>query len=164
MIRLLDFPRVQQTNSYGCSVFCIMSVLEYYGADESYEKISTDIGLDERTGAAPDKVVNFFKSRKFKIRHGKLTEEMLIDSIESEVPVIIPMQAYSDEENPDWSNIWDKGHYMVLIGYSDSYYIFADPLNLYRDYIKKKEFRRRWHDTDGKRKYINYGIIIYGKK
>lgn len=162
MIKILDFPRIRQTEDYNCSVFCVMAVLKYYNINKSYEAIARGVRLNRETGAPPDNVVEYLRLCGLKTEEGKLTEKTLTNCIDSNIPVIIPLQAYADEENPDWINLWDHGHYEVLIGYSDNYFIFEDPSSDKYEYIEKPEFHMRWHDTDGVRKYINYGIIAIG--
>jgi predicted double-glycine peptidase len=159
--KILDnFPNLHQTEDYNCSVFCILGVLEYYGVNKTYEFVESEIELSKESGSPPINIVNFFRSQGFKVKHGKLTEDKLKESIDNENPIILPIQAYVEQDNPNWRNIWSHGHYVVLVGYTDNFWIFEDPSSKHREYIKKSEFLERWHDTDGRRKYINYGIII----
>lgn len=45
------------------------------------------------------------------------------------IPVIVLIQAWLDdyEEDIDWNNIWEDGHYVVAIGSDDKYIYFEDP-------------------------------------
>jgi predicted double-glycine peptidase len=84
-------------------------------------------------------------------------------------PVIVLIQAWRGEEDMDkeWADLWDDGHYVVVIGVDEKYVYFEEPSILGGiGYIPKAEFMDRWHDydTDASAKYIHYGMTVYGKR
>jgi predicted double-glycine peptidase len=88
-------------------------------------------------------------------------------AITKKEPVIVDYQAWGEPENNDYSNVWDSGHYSVVIGFDERYLYFMDPM-LSSSYgrLEKSEFMRRWHDMetrDGKsHRFINMAIFFTG--
>jgi ABC-type bacteriocin/lantibiotic exporter with double-glycine peptidase domain len=81
------------------------------------------------------------------------------------IPVIMPLQAWTKKKKINWQKNWSDGHYVVAIGYDKQKIYFEDPGNISRTYLTYGELADRWHDMDSHgKKYINYGLAIYGKK
>ena len=85
------------------------------------------------------------------------------------VPVIVLIQAWRDEEDEDkeWIDLWDDGHYVVVIGVDAKYVYFEEPSILGGiGYIPKKEFMDRWHDydTNADTRLVHYGMTVFGKR
>ena len=83
------------------------------------------------------------------------------------VPVIVLIQAWREEEDMDkeWADLWDDGHYVVVIGVDAKYVYFEEPSILGGiGYIPKGEFMDRWHDTDNSARYVHYGMTVDGKR
>jgi len=94
-----------------------------------------------------------------------LTLDDLQKSLDAKVPVIIEAQAWRDDVDKDkpWKDIWNSGHYMVVIGMDDKNVYFEDPsIFASKGAIPRDEFLDRWHDVDD-RQYIHSGIFISGK-
>ncbi|MBU2236000.1 C39 family peptidase, partial [Patescibacteria group bacterium] len=85
--------------------------------------------------------------------------------INKKIPVILLVQAWTNIKNVNWEKDWIDGHYVVAIGYDKNKIYFEDPSSISRTHLTYNELIKRWHDTDcdGK-KYVNYGIAVYGKK
>lgn len=67
-------------------------------------------------------------------------------------PVIIALQAWRDEsqEKESWENIWNSGHYVVVVGFDKDNFYFMDPwFKGSWNYLPKRELVSRWHDVDG---------------
>ena len=63
------------------------------------------------------------------------------------------MQAWRDRD-AQWKDIWDAGHYVVMVGYDDERLFFMDPSTMTPGayaYVERKEFDERWHDLTGDR-------------
>jgi len=84
--------------------------------------------------------------------------------IDKGIPVIIPIQAWENKKVKRWDKCWKSGHYVIPIGYDEKRVYFQDPAAIVRTYLDFKELGERWHDLDGNKKIINFGIIFYGKK
>jgi len=100
-----------------------------------------------------------------KTKIGKMTASSIKRHIDKRTPVIVLLQAWTDKENVNWEENWEDGHYAVVIGYNSTKLFFEDPSSVARVYLTLEEFEKRWHDkgVSGK-KYINYGIAVYGKR
>jgi len=94
-----------------------------------------------------------------------MTASSIKRHIDKRTPVIVLLQAWTDKENVNWEENWEDGHYAVVIGYNSTKLFFEDPSSVARVYLTLEEFEKRWHDkgVSGK-KYINYGIAVYGKR
>jgi len=85
--------------------------------------------------------------------------------IDAENPVILPIQAWTNNKKTNWAKTWDEGHYVIAVGYDESNIYFRDPSSIYITHLTEAELKERWHDKDIKgNKYINFGIVINGKK
>jgi uncharacterized protein len=164
--KLLPLPLTRQAYTFDCGPDALQSVLMYYGEEyllsELMEKCHTT-----SEGTNPRDIVRVAHELGFEAEvKENLTIEDLKKSVDNKVPVIIDCQAWRDGEDLEkpWSEVWDSGHYMSVIGVDDKYVYFMDPSLLgSRGVIPRKEFEERWHDIDEK-KYFQSGIFIYGKK
>jgi ABC-type bacteriocin/lantibiotic exporter with double-glycine peptidase domain len=72
-------------------------------------------------------------------------------AVDSREPPIVDLQAWSDRQAP-WAEIWDAGHYVVMVGYDDKRLFFMDPCTLSPEgyaFLLRTEFEARWHDLTG---------------
>jgi predicted double-glycine peptidase len=79
--------------------------------------------------------------------------------------VIIAAQAWRDDAEKDkpWKDIWDSGHYMVVIGLDKKNVYFEDPSILQsRGFMPREEFLERWHDVDYNVPCNHLGIFVHG--
>lgn len=59
---------------------------------------------------------------------------------------------------------FSDGHYVVAIGFSKNRIYFSDP-SLYKlAYLENDEFVRRWHDIEGRKKFYQFGLAVFGKE
>ena len=86
--------------------------------------------------------------------------------------VIVDLQAWRDRTDLPWTETWDDGHYMVLLGMDGENLYFEDPSLLgSRGTIPRSEFIDRWHDYEGDppldptdRKYVRMAIFLRGSR
>lgn len=78
-------------------------------------------------------------------------------------PVIIGFQAWGDRD--DYSDVWDEGHYAVVIGYDGNGFFLMDPSQIGYSHIGFTDLESRWHDMtkDGARRFYHLGIIVSGR-
>ena len=160
--KVLDFPRVQQPDSESCGHACISMVLQYF---ELREKVCDLEDLKEccndTNGLEPETVVKILK--KFKVKSyikRNLSFEQIKKDIDNDKPIIIELQAYADDDKEDLSKTWEFGHYIVIIGYTLDYLIFADPASFFKGFLKFEELLPRWHAIDNGKKQEKLAIII----
>ncbi len=166
-MKILRFPSLRQTFEYDCGPTALQAVLLYYGTGVRKDEIIDLVGTDHQ-GTPPYKMVRTLKKLGLKCKYGKMTIRELEKFLDKKIPVILLIQAwpYVDEKITDWGNEWRHGHYVIAIGHNKKYICFEDPFSFYRSNVTKEELLKRWHDIDSrtKKKYMNFGIAIYGKK
>ncbi len=163
---MMNFPSTIQSNKDNCGPAVVKSVLSYYGIDETEESLANELNTNEE-GTTPKEIIAYFINRGFQVDAKKMTTEKLEDYIKNKIPVIICIQAWSRNKNmKNYSRSFKDGHYVVVTGVDDENFYFNDPsLRTHSGYIPKNKLESRWHDRDKNgKKYINYGIAVFGKK
>lgn len=164
-IELLPVPFCRQCTTYSCGASALQAVLMYYGEEYIETDLMEMLGTKPE-GTAPKDMARVAKELGFEsaVREN-LTIEDLSEYMKQKTPVIISAQAWregEDKEKP-WSELWNDGHYMVVVGVDEKNVYFEDPSLLGSiGVIPREEFMERWHDQDEK-KYYQMGIIIKGK-
>ena len=83
--------------------------------------------------------------------HGDVTLAQLERAVDAGQPPIVDLQAWRDVEHP-WTEVWDAGHYAILVGYDAEHLFFMDPSVLTAAayaYMPRGELDERWHDLAG---------------
>lgn len=171
----IPLPDYVQENEYSCAAAALRSLFNYYFIDSFDEKLIRK-GLNlTSNGTDPYQIIKFLKKYKkynlnFKeFRKMKLKE--LIKCIENKKPVLMMLQAWTENKKLPYKNAKKDGHWVVAIGYDRENIYFEDPsLNNVRGYIDKVELEDRWHDIENyssKDKKVHltdhYGIAVWGK-
>lgn len=165
-MKLLPVPDVRQDTVYTCGPSSLQAVFGYYG-EEHFEKDLAELcGSDPENGTNPRDLVRVARQLGFQAElKDRLTLQDLEKAVDQDIPVIVAAQAWRDEEdkNKPWSQIWNSGHYMVVIGMDEKNVYFEDPsIFASKGVMERKEFLERWHDVDD-RPYEQSGIFIKGK-
>jgi predicted double-glycine peptidase len=168
-VNILDFPvQDRQGTRYTCGADCVQKVMEYYGEDYREMDLARILKSDPEHGTYVKNIAEFFRLHGLKVVvKQKMTISELIWKINRDIPVIIMLQAWGSTESfeQNYSNDWDDGHFVVVIGYTSDLILIADPALFNTGYIPKQELIGRWHDTDsGNSKTYQLGISVYGKK
>jgi len=162
IIKLLDFPYLRQSTSYTCGVVATQTILEYYGIEYNESELAKKLETN-KDGTYIDNVIDIFHKNKLKT---KSIENMSIDEIkeylDQDIPVLLMIQAYKDK--PNYKNEWNYGHDLVAIGYTKNKILFSDPSQFTTTFLSNKELLVRWHEKEDEKKYINFGLAVYGKK
>ncbi|MCY3414312.1 MAG: C39 family peptidase [Candidatus Heimdallarchaeota archaeon] len=165
--RILNIPMVRQSTNYTCGVAALQSVLKFYGFDEREDKLAEKLNATLEGGTPRWNITAYAEKLGISVKEKQLmTIEELEQNIQDSHPTIITIQAWAGESNPDWSNRWEDGHYVVCIGYDEENLYFMDPSTLGNyTYIPKSELLSRWHDIDqNEEKVIQYGIRFMGQQ
>jgi len=162
---LMEFPEIRQVYNYNCGSCAMQAVLSYYGIDVNESKVIKAAGTSSKRGTLPTGMARAAKKFGLKCKAGSMTLIELMENIDAKKPTIVLLQAYAEKKNPDWAKTWKSGHYAIAIGYDWRRVYFEDPASASRTYLQFGELEARWHymDPAGK-KYLNYGITLYGKK
>ncbi|MFH1311120.1 MAG: cysteine peptidase family C39 domain-containing protein [Nanoarchaeota archaeon] len=163
-MKILMFPNLRQAYEYDCGANVTQSILDYYGIDAKESEIIKIAGTT-RVGTSIKGIIKTLKKFGLKTKKGELTINQIKQYIDKKIPVILVIQAWTENKKVNWEKDWKDGHYVVVIGYDKHKFYFEDPASELRTYLTYKELDKRWHDMDVKRKkYVHFGIAVYGKK
>jgi len=168
-------PDVRQSQSYSCGAASLQAVFNYWGIDEREGTLIEELNTTEEAGTPPESLVRVARAHGLQ---AELRTNLTLVDLEQlnadRIPVIIACQAWRvpDEVNLSWDDIWDDGHYMVVIGLDKDNVYFEDPSMLgTRGVIPRQEFLSRWHDYEGTSPFgknsaalYHAGIIIRGSE
>ncbi len=160
---ITPFPEFRQTFNYDCGAQTLHAVLVYYGINTREDEVMKKA----HTTTAGTSVVGMKKAARsfgLKVISGEMEIEEIKKYIDKSIPVIINLQAWTEDHQVDWEKDWHDGHWAVAIGYDKEKLYFEDPSTNARDYLTYNELEKRWHGADGNKKYMSYGIVVYGKK
>jgi ABC-type bacteriocin/lantibiotic exporter with double-glycine peptidase domain len=164
MKKLLNFPPLRQVYQYDCGANAIQGVLDYYGIDVR-EGVILKMAGTTKSGTnirGVKKVADYFG---LKYKDGAMTISDLKKWIDKKIPVIIVLQAWTEQEKVNWAKDWKDGHYVTVIGYSKKRIYFSDPSCERETFLTYKELEKRWHDRDVRwKKVINWGMAVWRPK
>jgi ABC-type bacteriocin/lantibiotic exporter with double-glycine peptidase domain len=129
---LLDVPARMQMDGYCCGLCSARMVAEYHGVYITHSRVER-FAKQNRDGTDTKPMVAFLRANGFSVRRyaeGEARIATLIDALKRELPVIVSI--------PE--------HYLVVIGYSRSYFYVHDPsvLSHPTNTVLRSDFRRRW--------------------
>lgn len=165
-MQILRLPDVRQTTDYSCGPTALQAVLGYYGEEHFERDLMELCQADPQEGTPPGRLAEAARKLGFQAEvRQNLTLKDLEDSIEAKVPVMVAAQAWRNEDQlqTPWEQIWDSGHWMVVVGLDSEHVYFEDPSILGSlGSIPRQEFLQRWHDVDDK-PFLQGGVFISGK-
>ncbi len=178
---LQTVPDVRQSTEYSCGASSLQAVLAYWGRDVREDTLIGELNSSPEVGTPPGNILDIASAYGLS---ASMKEDMTVDDLRSltqnGTPVIVAVQAwngwYDSDGNwvtdiPDnWEDVWEDGHYMVVIGVDSRNVYFEDPSLIgTRGCIPIDEFVSRWHDyetnpgdDDSKVTYSHLGILITG--
>lgn len=164
-IKILEFPLYRQTFNWNCGTTAIHMILSFYGHDTHEDKIMKMAGVNKETGAPIEGLKKVLKNFNISFTESyNLSTKDLRDNIDKGCPALLQIQAWSKEDNPDWKNAWDNGHYTVCVGYTKNKLVFADPANIVKTWVSDGSLNARWHGWDDNEKKIgHWGLLITSK-
>jgi ABC-type bacteriocin/lantibiotic exporter with double-glycine peptidase domain len=162
-MKILYLPKLRQFYNYDCGANSVQSVLAYYGINIREEFILKS-AKTSKEGTPIKGIIKTIKKYGLKTTAKEMTIKNLKYYIRKKIPVILVLQAWTNKKKINWEKDWIDGHYVVAIGFTKDKILFEDPSSFNRTFLKYDELNKRWHDidTNGK-KYLHYGIAIYGK-
>ena len=163
---LLPFPSNRQATSFDCGAAALQSVLYYFGVDVLEKDLVKALKTTEDEGTAPGYLAGYLVNRNFSVlASDNMTIKDLEFWLDRKSPIILLIQAWSEESDKDYSHALNDGHYVVAIGYDDRNIYFEDPSILgHLGAIPRAELDARWHDSDNNRLFEHFGIAVYGRK
>jgi peptidase C39-like protein len=155
---LVPVPFVKQRTDFSCGNAATLALLRYWrwelyaGIDE--RALYLPLETTHARGTEPQPIAAFLSAAggiTAEYRYGDVTVEDLERAVDSRQPPIVDLQAWRDEQRP-WRDIWDAGHYVVMVGYDDERLFFMDPSTMVPGayaYLPRLELDERWHDLAG---------------
>lgn len=168
----LAVPLVRQATSYSCGAAAVLAVLQYWGSYDGGEGgLYAELGTTPEDGTDPRSMAKVLgeKGLETSWREG-MTEADLEGHLARGETVIIDIQAWAeDDKTPDdYSDNWEDGHYVVLIGMDDTYLYVMDPsVSAGYGYFARSELKARWRDYEDRGGVVwrnsGLGIVSRGK-
>jgi predicted double-glycine peptidase len=167
---VVHVPTVKQVTNFSCGPAAALSVLRYWRAD-SYARVDEASLYDAMDttpakGTEPEPITDYLKRAAgldATYVHGDVTLAQLERAVDDGAPPIVDLQAWRDTQHP-WREVWDAGHYAVLVGYDAEHLFFMDPSVLTHGpyaYMPRAELDERWHDLAGPRDERVYRMTIF---
>ncbi|MCX5795764.1 MAG: C39 family peptidase [Elusimicrobia bacterium] len=168
----LQVPLTAQATNYSCGAAALLGVLRYWRAyDGSETSLYPLLATTPEEGTHPARLVAGARhfGLKAEMREG-LSWDDLTEALKRRETVILDIEAWpeNDPTPDDWSDNWEDGHYVVLVGMDRDFLYLMDPsTHLGYGYIPSAELAGRWHDYEteqGKRReYRRMAVFISGK-
>lgn len=164
----IQAPLVRQPDGYTCGVAALQSVLHYFGIAVRYDALAAALGADPEQGVNFRRMVAYAHSCGLDVTYfTEMTPAQLYNEIDDGAPVIVALQAWGNDLENAYFDVWDDGHYAVVVGYDQNNVYFMDPSTLGNyTYIPTEAFLARWHDCceeAGKVVRLNrFGMVFRG--
>lgn len=169
----LPVPLFRQATGYSCGAVALQAVLRYWQVFAGQEsQLYPRLDTTPKDGTAPEKLVE--GARSFGLAARLQQDTTLADlrqALAKGTTVILNLQAWREAATPakPWTETWEEGHYVVLVGLDDHYLYAMDPsVSGAYAYLPLQEFQDRWHDyedrTGTRREYHRLAIFIRGTK
>lgn len=168
---LAGVPDVLQSTEYSCGAASLQAVLSYYGSDVPEQLLMDRMGTSPHNGTDPDNIARMARDLGFDAEvEIELTVGDLASSVREGAPVIIAAQAWAEDRGSDfsWTDDWEDGHYMVVIGVDSRFVYLEDPATTGTiGALPIDEFNDRWHnylgdshDAPGAEKVQHMGVFV----
>ena len=155
---LIRVPKVRQQTDFSCGTAATLALLRYWRvppfAEVEEAKLYQELGTTPARGTEPQAIAAFLNTTRgitAEYRHGDVTIEDLERAVDERQPPMVDLQAWRDHDAP-WRDVWDAGHYVVLVGYDEESLFFMDPSRMTPGpyaYLPRVELDERWHDLTG---------------
>lgn len=164
-----NVPIVRQAFDYSCGAACLASCLYYWGVwdgrePELYQLLDTDI--DGTSGHSIMEVAQSFGLEV--VYRNNLGMGDLKAYLDMGYTAILNIQAWGQfDSTTDFGEVWEDGHYVVLVNLLNTEVLMMDPSVAGRYAIMSKtEFEARWHDwsDEGDSKEYHTAILLKGKR
>src|SRR5690606_7411647 len=125
---LHPYPTVTQRTRDDCGAAIVSSILRKHNIKHQYSRLCRELNVSNRTGTEEPDIVNFLNAKGFRAwMTYDMTVDSLINFIDSEIPVILIVQAYSRSKKEDrYEGLTNYGHYILAIGHDDDRVFFMD--------------------------------------
>jgi uncharacterized protein len=169
--RLLN--RSRQITDYSCGASALRAVLSHWGREVDESQLMESLHTNSEVGTFPEAIASGARTLGF---NAEVIENLTLDQVAQltagGVPVIALAQVWLGERDADrpLEDIWDNGHYVVVLGVDQDYVYFQDPfIQMSKAFVPRKAFEDHWHqvmggDLERNPKLIHVGIIVRGER
>jgi ABC-type bacteriocin/lantibiotic exporter with double-glycine peptidase domain len=164
----MQLPIIRQASGYSCGAAAMSSILHYWGLIDSGERaLYADLGTTPEEGTHPKRMLAYGESLGLKTRwklHTTLAD--LREWLANGETVVVDFQAWREDKNTDWKDLWEDGHYAVAIALDDHYIYLMDPSTASGyTYIPLDEFQDRWRDYENENgQVVRYNGLAFSFK
>jgi len=166
-LKLIPVPRLRQATDYTCGVCALQAVLAYYGDDIREDELALALKANPRDGTRYQAIADYGVKQGYSVEIKKdATLAALEATLKKGLPAIVLLQAWAENKSKqdDYAKNWEDGHYVVAVGFDDERIYFMDPSTMGNyAYVKRSDFLKRWHDTDGKERLHNFFMVLSKK-
>lgn len=149
----LGVPLSRQQTSYSCGPAALRSVLQYFGVFDGPEQaLYRVVNASVEEGTLPEDLAAGARHFGLSVTVeplmtlGRLRLHLGLGKL-----VIVQLQAWREpaRKSLPWREIWEDGHYVVLIALDDEFAYFMDPSTSGAyTYVPLRELVERWHDIN----------------
>lgn len=162
-------PLVRQAYDYSCGPASLASCLYYWKVWDGREpELYTRLDTTE-DGTSGYSIMSLAYQFGLEVKYGSgLSIGRLKEYLELGYTAILNIQAWGTYgPHTDFEEVWEDGHYVVLVNVINNDIIFMDPAIAGRyGMLSIAEFEKRWHDwsDDGDSKEYHTAIFLKGKE
>jgi predicted double-glycine peptidase len=170
---LVQVPLARQREDYSCGAAAALSLLRYW-RPEAYASVDegalyAELRTTEAQGTEPEPMAALLRRNGLdaEYRHGDVTVAELQRAVDARAPPIVDLQAWRDDPGVPWRDVWNAGHYVLMVAYDDERLFFVDPSTMAPTgyvFLPRGELDERWHDLAGERNVPvgRMAIFAYG--
>ena len=164
LFEIVNIPEVRQSTNYTCGPSVMLSILGSYDIESREDKLSILMNTN-KNGTEFSGFIKVAEKYNIKYKYDSFTIEDIKSFIDNEYPCIVALQAWSSNNNTDYTKSFEHGHYVIPISYDENKIYFEDPSVIGLTYLTFEEFKNRWHSLgeDQKTKKYNEAIIFIKK-
>jgi predicted double-glycine peptidase len=172
---VVHVPAVKQRTDYSCGAAATLALLRFWHGD-AYARVEEHdlfaaLDTTPSNGTEPEPITEYLRRRanlEATYLHGDVTLAHLERAVDAGHPPLVDLQAWRDTDQP-WPEVWDAGHYAILIGHDAEHLFFMDPSVLTHGayaYMPRGELNERWHDLAGpdNRRLERMTIFVHGSQ
>ena len=165
---MIDLPSGRQSFDFDCGAQALQLVMAYYGFDIREDILIKELKCSSR-GTPLKNMISFAEAHGFQVvAECGVTLNKIKEYVDRKIPVIILVQAWANRymTQDDWKNDNEDGHYVIVIGYTDSVIVFEDPASFRKTWMTEEELLIRWHDIDPvtKKRLDQFAMVLLGKE
>jgi ABC-type bacteriocin/lantibiotic exporter with double-glycine peptidase domain len=160
---LHPYPTVTQKTREDCGAAIVSSILRNHNIKHKYTRLCKELNVG-KIGTEETDIVSFLNNKGFRAwMTYDMTVDSLINFIDSEIPVVLIIQAWSRSKREDkYEGLTNYGHYSLAIGHDDNRVVFMDsglPFGSY-GYLTKEELEKRWYYVSEDNRKLRVGIVV----